>query len=45
VNCLFAKDPATRARLAQLQPGATITIRGKCLGDDGPILEACVLVQ
>src|SRR5262245_24258495 len=44
VDCLFNKDPTTRARLARLQPGATITIRGKCLGD-GPILEACVLLE
>jgi hypothetical protein len=43
VHCHFAKDPDTRAKLAQLQPGQTVTIRGKCLGD-GPFLEACILV-
>jgi tRNA_anti-like len=44
VSCQFAKNQDTRAKLAQLQPGQTVTIRGKCLGD-GAVLEACVLVQ
>jgi tRNA_anti-like len=44
VHCQFAKDPETRARLTQLQPGQTVTIRGKCLGE-GPALEACILVN
>ena len=44
VDCEFAKDPNVRARLTQLQPGQTVTIRGKCLGD-GPTLEACILVN
>jgi hypothetical protein len=44
VGCQFAKDPDTRARLAQLQPGQTVTIRGKCLGG-GSDLEACILVN
>jgi hypothetical protein len=42
VDCEFAKDPAIRARLAQLKPGDTVTIRGKCTG--GTILQACVLI-
>jgi hypothetical protein len=44
VDCQFAKDPAVRARLGELKPGATVTIRGKCLGG-GSTLEACVLVE
>ena len=44
VDCLFAKDPQVRARLAQLIPGAHIRIRGKCLGGE-PSLEACILVE
>ena len=44
VDCEFAKNPDVRARLAQLKPGDTVTIRGKCLGG-GPTIEACVLVQ
>jgi hypothetical protein len=44
VPCRFAKNPDTRAKLTQLQPGQTVTIRGKCLGD-GPVLEACILVN
>jgi hypothetical protein len=44
VYCQFAKTPEVRARLAQLQPGTQVTIRGKCLGD-GPQIEACVLVE
>jgi hypothetical protein len=44
VYCEFAKTPEVRARLAQLQPGTQVTIRGKCLGD-GPQIEACVLVE
>jgi hypothetical protein len=44
VACAFPKEPAVRARLVQLMPGAQIRIRGKCLGGD-PSLEACILVQ
>ena len=44
VDCEFAKNPDVRARLAQLKPGDTVTIRGKCLGG-GATIEACVLVQ
>jgi tRNA_anti-like len=44
VHCSFAKDPAVRERLAQLRPGQTVTIRGKCLGGTSD-LEACILVQ
>jgi hypothetical protein len=44
VDCHFAKDPAVRERLAQLRPGQTVTIRGKCMGGISD-LEACVLVQ
>lgn len=43
VDCEFIKDPPTRARLARLQPGQTVTIRGKCSG--GTILEACILIE
>ncbi len=43
VDCLFAKDPAVRAQLAQLTPGSQVRIRGKCLGN-GPTLEACILL-
>jgi tRNA_anti-like len=43
VNCEFAKDPAVRARLVQLKPGDTVTIRGKCPGSS--TLEACILVE
>lgn len=47
VDCEFAKDPVTRARLARLRPGETVTIRGRCEGkDDGAVtLEACELVR
>jgi membrane protein implicated in regulation of membrane protease activity len=41
VHCEFAKDPAMRARLAQLKPGDMVVIRGKCLGGSSTI-EACV---
>ncbi len=44
VHCEFAKDPNTRALLAQLRPGQQVRIRGKCLGGDAT-LEACILVQ
>lgn len=44
VDCQFAKNPDVRARLAQLQPGQQVTIRGKSLGG-GASLEACVLVE
>lgn len=44
VDCEFAKNPELRARLAQLQPGQQVTIRGKCLGGTATI-EACILVQ
>jgi tRNA_anti-like len=44
VDCNFAKNPEMRERLAQLRPGQTVTIRGKCLGD-GSDLEACILVE
>jgi hypothetical protein len=44
VDCNFAKNPEARERLAQLRPGQTVTIRGKCLGD-GSDLEACILVE
>jgi hypothetical protein len=44
VDCEFAKNPQTRARLVRLKPGDTVTIRGKCLGG-GSTIEACVLVQ
>jgi hypothetical protein len=44
VNCEFAKDPDTRARLVRLKPGDTVRIRGKCLGEFAT-LEACVLVE
>ncbi|HEX3150248.1 MAG TPA: hypothetical protein VHR66_19385 [Gemmataceae bacterium] len=44
VHCEFAKDPAIRAQLGQLQPGMNVIIRGKCLGG-GAVIEACVLVQ
>jgi tRNA_anti-like len=44
VDCSFAKDPAVRERLAQLRPGQTVTIRGKCLGGTSH-LEACILVN
>lgn len=43
VDCQFTKDPATRTRLAQLRPGETITIRGKCTAHT--VLEACVIVK
>ena len=43
VDCLFAKTPAVRAKLAALGPGKTVTIRGKCT--DHTTLEACVLVE
>ena len=42
VHCEFAKDPATRARLAQLKPGDNVSIRGKCLGGSSTI-EACMI--
>jgi hypothetical protein len=44
VDCNFAKDPGVRERLAQLKPGQTVTIRGKCLGGISD-LEACILVN
>lgn len=44
VDCEFAADPAIREQLTRLVPGATVTIRGKCLGDVASI-EACVLVK
>jgi tRNA_anti-like len=44
VDCQFAIDPAVRERLAQLRPGQTVTIRGKCLNGFSD-LEACILVQ
>jgi hypothetical protein len=44
VHCEFAKDPNTRALLAQLRPGQQVRIRGKCLGGE-PNLDACILVQ
>jgi tRNA_anti-like len=44
VDCVFEKTPEVRARLLQLKPGQTVTIRGKCLGGE-PTLDACVLVK
>ena len=44
VACHFTKDQAIRAQLVALTPGATITIRGKCLGGDSS-LEACIVVN
>ncbi|HKB05069.1 MAG TPA: hypothetical protein VKD90_22790 [Gemmataceae bacterium] len=44
VDCSFAKDPGVRERLAQLRPGQTVTIRGKCMGGFSD-LEACILVN
>ncbi|MBO0697265.1 MAG: hypothetical protein J2P46_02620 [Zavarzinella sp.] len=44
VDCHFAKTPAIRDRLAELRPGQTVTIRGKCLGTVSD-LEGCILVN
>jgi len=41
LSCEFAKDPAVRAQLSQLRPGAQVRIRGKYTGDMN--LEGCMI--
>jgi len=41
LSCEFTKDPATRAQLSQLRPGAQVRIRGKYTGD--MVMEGCII--